>query len=215
MYRKMIIVISLSLAFVVNPVTAQQEVAVEGHEQLSAKLENMQSLQGSFRQEIYDNNELLQEATGRFYLERPARLRWITDEPDDSVLVADGETIYYYNPFIEQVTLYTQAEAMQANPLLLLLDSSANWDAFTVTQIAEVPADNSYLNFWQIEDRQTYGSSLTLGFEDNQLQQLIVDDGQGQKSVFYLQNTTDNIAIDESMFTFTIEPGVDVDDQRE
>ncbi|RUO38297.1 outer membrane lipoprotein carrier protein LolA [Aliidiomarina shirensis] len=218
MYRKLASVMSISVLLSGMVLSSLTSTAYAANDVLQAQLEGMQSLQGTFVQEVYDNDELLQEAAGTFYLERPARLRWVTDEPDASVLVADGETIYFYNPFIEQVTLYTQADAMQANPLLLLLDANANWDNFEVRDITSEQNSDSQtaaMQYWQINDLQAYGSSLVLGFADDQLQQLIVDDGQGQKSIFHLRITAQNEPIDAEQFRFNLAPGIDVDDQRE
>ncbi|MCH8491848.1 MAG: outer membrane lipoprotein chaperone LolA [Idiomarina sp.] len=198
--------------------------------QLQATLSSMQSLSGSFFQEIYDNGELLQELSGNFVLERPAKLRWVTYEPEASELIADGDTLWYYNPFIEQVTLYNQADAMQANPLLVLLDSAANWQGFTITDLgkhedvtAALSTDQSNAaqstaearHYWQISDQQQAGSELFLAFHEDELQQLILDDGQGQVSVFHLSIQQKNEPLSATTFTFNIPPGTDVDDQRE
>lgn len=218
MHRKIAAVVGISIFTLSLAVSTTTNIAFASSEVLQRQLETMQSLQGTFVQEVFDNEELLQEATGTFYLQRPAQLRWVTDEPEASVLVADGETIWFYNPFIEQVTLYTQAEAMEANPLLLLLDSAANWNNFEITEIASEPVNNSGASerqFWQIIDPNAYGASLILGFVDEQLQQLVVDDGQGQKSVFHLRIDAENQAISDEKFNFEVAPGTDIDDQRE
>lgn len=216
MYRNLFVVVSISLWALFS--AAQLSTAQASVQTLQKQLEDMYSLQGSFVQEVYDNEQLLQEATGTFYLQRPARLRWVTDEPDASVLVADGETIWFYNPFIEQVTLYTQAEAMQANPLLLLLDSEANWEDFEVTKVTseqDIALATEGMSYWQINQLNDFGSSLTLGFADQELKQLMVNDGQGQMSIFYLHIEAMNEAIDSETFSFKVSPGTDVDDQRE
>lgn len=214
--------------------TATNTAANSAAAQLQTTLSSMQSLSGSFFQEIYDNGELLQELSGSFVLERPAKLRWVTYEPEASELIADGDTLWYYNPFIEQVTLYNQADAMQANPLLVLLDSAANWQGFTITDLgkhedvtAALSMDHRTVtenaaesvaearHYWQISDQQQAGSELFLAFYEDELQQLILDDGQGQVSVFHLSIQQKNEPLSASTFTFNMPPGTDVDDQRE
>jgi outer membrane lipoprotein carrier protein len=204
--------------------------ANDAESQLQATLAGLQSLSGSFFQEIFDNGELLQELSGNFVLERPAKLRWVTHEPEASELIADGDTLWYYNPFIEQVTLYNQADAMQADPLLVLLDSAANWQGFTITDLGkheDVPAAFSkgksnaadsatqVRHYWQISDQQQAGSELFLAFHEDELQQLILDDGHGQVSVFHLSIQQKNEPLSATTFTFAMPPGTDVDDQRE
>ncbi|WP_194755696.1 outer membrane lipoprotein chaperone LolA [Aliidiomarina indica] len=202
--------------------TATADTATEDPKRaLQAKLANLNTFQGEFIQEVYDGDELIQEGTGYFYLERPAKLRWVTDAPDESTLVADGETLWYYNPFIEQVTLFRQSEAMQANPLLLLLDAEqANWDAFSVSYDGK--------KLWTVEDSDKaaagMGSVLHLAFLDavsddpavqDMLYKLILEDGHGQRSVFSLQDMQKNQPLPAQAFIFSIPEGTDIDDQRD
>lgn len=238
MYRKLIFATSIALFSIASSAavyTAVPEQHSAGKEssaaaQLQDRLSGLQSLSGLFLQEIYDHGELLQELSGNFVLERPAKLRWVTNEPEASELIADGDTLWYYNPFIEQVTLYNQADAMRANPLLVLLDSAANWQAFTITDLGKhndvtaalSEAANSSAesaaperHYWQISDPQQVGAELFLAFHDDELQQLILDDGHGQVSVFHLSIQHKNEPLNAATFTFNMPPGTDVDDQRE
>lgn len=242
MYRKLVLATSITLFSFASSAAVHAAAADDAATQLQATLSSMQSLSGSFFQEIYDNGELLQELSGNFVLERPAKLRWVTYEPEASELIADGDTLWYYNPFIEQVTLYNQADAMQANPLLVLLDSAANWQGFTITDLgkhedvtaafsmgqltatesaAENVAENAAKDaaearhYWQISDQQQAGSELFLAFHNDELQQLILDDGHGQVSVFHLSIQQKNKPLSATTFIFNIPPGTDVDDQRE
>ncbi|TRW49696.1 outer membrane lipoprotein chaperone LolA [Aliidiomarina halalkaliphila] len=214
------------LCMALPAVMAMQSVAAdiattEPKRALQAKLADLVTFQGEFIQEVYDGEDLIQEGTGHFYLERPAKLRWVTDAPDESTLVADGETLWYHNPFIEQVTLFHQSEAMQANPLLLLLDAEqANWDAFNVSYDGE--------KLWTVEEHPDaaagMGSTLHLAFLDavsdrpedtNMLYKLILEDGHGQRSVFSLQDMQKNQPLPAQAFLFTIPDGTDIDDQRD
>lgn len=186
-------------------------------EKLQARLADLQSLQGTFTQEIFEDGFLLQELQGDFVLERPARLRWVTAEPEASVMIADGETLWYYNPFIEQVTLFNQTDAMQSNPLLLLLENDQrNWEAFAVTLTTKAEAQT-----WTIKDEQdpSGGSVLELVFEHGAadgfgLTMLRLKDTHGQESVFQLSNIRFNQAIANQAFELELPVGTDIDDQR-
>lgn len=184
---------------------------------LQARLADLRSLQGTFTQEIFEDGDLLQELQGEFVLERPARLRWVTAEPEASVMIADGETLWYYNPFIEQVTLFKQSDAMQSNPLLLLLESDQqNWDAFKVTLTTKAETQT-----WTIKDEQdpSGGSVLELVFERAAadgfgLTMLRLKDTHGQESVFQLSNISFNQAVADQAFELALPAGTDIDDQR-
>ncbi|MCL5255947.1 MAG: outer membrane lipoprotein chaperone LolA [Gammaproteobacteria bacterium] len=186
---------------------------------LQHRLNELKSLQGHFMQEIFEDGQLIQELQGHFVLERPARLRWVTEAPEASVMVADGDTLWYYNPFIEQVTLFNQTDAMQSNPLLLLLENDQqDWQNFIVEQ-----HDDAEFQVWSIADKpgtSGSGSVLELAFRKDAtsafaLETLRLRDLHGQESVFYLANLTYNEAVAGHPFQFDIPAGTDIDDQRD
>ena len=41
---------------------------------------------------------------GELWVKRPNLFNWHMTSPDESVLVSDGQTLWFYNPFVEQVT---------------------------------------------------------------------------------------------------------------
>lgn len=180
--------------------------------ELRERLSNLQSLQGEFAQSVYENNQLLYEGNGYFSLARPSNIRWESVSPDPSLLIADGETLWYFNPVIEQVSVFNQSETMQANPLLVILDTdSDHWAQFEISYQAEV---------WSIRDpRQTgFMDTVQLRFDQNNpslLTWISIDDGLGQRSDFKLVNTQLNIGIASHVFQMDIPAGVDVDDQRD
>lgn len=187
---------------------------------LQAALADIENLAGTFVQTLYDHGELLQESHGAFILQRPAQLRWETDEPEPSTLVADGETLWYYNPFIEQVTLYRQSDAMQANPILLLLDSSANWQQFAVEQVppaayADAQGNVPDLDFWRIQENQADAPELVVGIRHGEIRELRLADQYGQLNVFALTINSANQSLNPAHFSFAIPAGTDIDDQRE
>lgn len=123
------------------------------------------------------NGDLVQQLHGRMALGRPNYLYWQTDAPDETLMVADGINLWYYNPFVEQVTVYQQAEAVEQSPLLLLLDADATaWANYDVKM-----ADNSFA--LQPNDQAQSPQSLQLVFAGADLKaplsRIILDDGQG------------------------------------
>ncbi|RUO21617.1 outer membrane lipoprotein chaperone LolA [Aliidiomarina haloalkalitolerans] len=220
MYRivKLLVVTScLALSWSADANAGDIATEPSAAEKLQSRLADLRSLQGQFTQAIYEDGYLLQELEGDFVLERPARLRWVTAEPEASVMVADGETLWYYNPFIEQVTLFKQAEAMQSNPLLLLLENDQqNWQAFDVSLHT-----NAERQTWTIKDEQSDfgGSILELVFSLNSasefgLTELRLKDAHGQESIFQLSNVRFNQTVAATTFALELPDGTDIDDQR-
>lgn len=50
------------------------------------------------------DGETLVNGSGTVAVKRPNLFRWDTQKPDENLLVSDGKTVWYYNPFVEQVT---------------------------------------------------------------------------------------------------------------
>ncbi|MGM0526551.1 MAG: outer membrane lipoprotein chaperone LolA [Pseudomonadota bacterium] len=184
-----------------------QDNDVSAKQQVQEKLAKMQSLSAEFSQTVTaDNGDTLQQLTGELAIQRPNKLRWRTDPPDDTLMIASGDTVWYYNPFVEQVTLYRQDDAAADSPMLLLLTGSEDqWQDYQVSATAE----DQYL-VEQIEGN----NSLQLTFSDDVLQQIRLQQEQGDTIELTLQDVAVNPSLEADMFHFDIPDGVDVDDQR-
>lgn len=182
---------------------------------LRQHLARIESLTGQFEQTIFEYDEQVEQLTGDFALQRPNLLYWKTKAPEESVLVADGETVWYFNPFIDQVSIFSQIDAMAANPLLVLLNDS-DWSQFSISRLA-LNAESMAADIkeeWVITGHED-GQQLKLSF--NAAEELIamtLTDTFGQRSEFRLLNTRMNTAIPAARFVFEIPDGVDIDDQR-
>lgn len=184
--------------------------ATSDHDQLRDKLRTIDTLQAAFAQQVFDERgELQEELEGQLTLKRPHFLRWETEFPDHSVMVADGQAVWYYNAFIEQLSIFDQAQDLEQNPMLVLLsDDERSWSRFEVSREDDL---------WVIEEgNPTYAQvSLAVGFDGNdQLQSLRIDDGQGQVSVFTLSDVVLNEPVDNVSFSIDVDDHVEIDDQR-
>lgn len=178
---------------------------------LLERLEQINAMEADFNQQVTDGQgELVQQLQGRLALARPHFLYWQTDAPDETVMVADGTSLWYYNPFVEQVTVTDQTASMDQSPLLLLLDSdAAAWQHYDVKREGESFA-------LQPKPSASSAQSLQLVFAPQSavMQTIILDDGQGQISTIELAEVELNGQLESDRFRFSIPAGVDVDDQR-
>lgn len=182
-------------------------VAADAKHELQQKLESMQSLQAEFSQEVTaDNGDILQQLTGELTIQRPNQMRWKTNPPDDTLMIASGDTVWYYNPFVEQVTIYQQQDATANSPMLLLLTGSdEQWQGYDVSE----PAANQYKVISANAD-----SELLLSFSNDVLNGIVLQQQGGDTIELALQNVRVNPQLDNELFTFDVPDGVDVDDQR-
>ncbi len=172
---------------------------------LQSLLKQTQSLSAEFEQQVKDEQgEVLQTLSGTLKLKRPANLYWHTKKPDESVMVANGKKVWYYNPFVEQVTIYAQQDMVDGSPLLLVLDSNGNqWQNYNVNF-----SDNRYF-----VEHETNGNKLELTFTDEKLTEITMVQAQGERTELMLNNVALNEIISDEQFVFDVPADVDVDDQ--
>lgn len=176
---------------------------------LKTQLSTLTSYSASFTQVVTDmEGEMLQQTTGKLRLQQPSQLYWQVDEPNENTLIADGQTLWHIDPFVEQVVAMPQAQAVENNPIVLLTNpSDSTWDKFTVTQ-----TEGTFVIAADSEQGQI--AQLILSFDDGRLTGLKMLDRQSQTSDFSFANIQQNGKIAQSLFQFVLPDGFDLDDQR-
>ncbi|PYE35608.1 outer membrane lipoprotein carrier protein [Idiomarina fontislapidosi] len=199
------IALAVIAGVVMSPVSWATEQAKQ---QLQEKMQQLKSVQATFEQTVTGSGgDVLQSLTGELALQRPAMLRWRSNPPDDTLLVADGESVWYYNPFVEQVTVYAQSNAVENSPLLLLMEGTqARWQQFDVSYDE---ADGAF----DVINEAT-GNELTLSFDGDTLTRIVLKQKQGDTTTIALDDVVMNETLATDQFQFNVPEGVEVDDQR-
>ena len=177
--------------------------------QLQRYLNTMQQFQAQFDQQVVDEQgDVIQESSGRMALARPNQFHWQVTEPDEELMVADGNALWLYNPFLEQVTIMDFQKALQQSPFMLLMsDDAAAWDQYTISQIS---------NGFSIKPNvPQLIAEIRIERNGNAISRLILLDSQGKTSVFTLSQFDANSTLPNTLFHFTVPQGVEIDDQRE
>jgi len=198
-----------------NNLSPQDSIEVKTSEnfktELMDKLQGIEQFGALFEQTIVDNQgNVLQQGGGDLSVKRPNLVRWNTTEPDESLIVSDGESIFLYDPFIEQVTAYKLDGAIANTPILLITsDSAALWDQYSVSKLS----DNHYVI--HANDKESRIKTLALLFNDkNELSGFTFLDVTGQLSKVSLKNADFSTPLAPSLFKFVIPEAVYLDDQR-
>ena len=184
--------------------------AVDVKSVLMAKLDKLCFLTAVFSQQVIDpDGNLLQQASGALMLSKPNLVRWETTEPDESLIVSDSETLWFFDPFIEQVSAYQLQNAIANTPILLLTNQDqALWENYTVSQANK----NSFLI--HANDPNSQVKTLELVFEQDRLAGFVILDATGQVSKITLsQIDLANRPADKN-FKFVVPEGIHLDDQR-
>lgn len=210
----------LSLAFVsssyadietLQTTVKPQNLKAESTKQLlMAKLGQIKYINAKFHQVIVDeSNEILQEGKGTLSIRKPNLVNWHTTDPDENLIISDGKSLWFFDPFIDQVSVYSFSNSLANTPVLLLTsEDSTLWDAYQVSQ----HVGNSFLI--QSLDVNNQVKSLELTFDKEKLSKLSILDSTGQTSHFTLIEADFTTKPKDELFKFNVPEGVMVDDQR-
>lgn len=180
---------------------------------LKARLQEFDSYKAKFTQTVTDTEgNVVHEAKGELVMARPNKLRWETTFPDETLLIADGQSVWNLDTFVEQVTIMSQQQTVQDNPIMLLTaQDEQTWDSFTISRL------DGELEQYQIVPNHMNGqiSALTLAFNaQGRLARLDMLDAQAQTSALVFTDINVGIDVAASMFEVDIPSSYVVDDQR-
>jgi outer membrane lipoprotein carrier protein len=186
--------------------------ADDSKRELMAKLAKIEFFSAEFSQKIFDEAGYeLQQGSGLLAVSKPNLVNWQTIMPDESLIVSDGKNLWFYDPFVEQVSVYTLESAIANTPILLITSNDEQlWQDYSVNQLT----DNRYLISANNENARV--KSLELSFVEKlnhlELAAFNILDATGQLSVITL--THQDKAPKANLFTFSVPEGVYLDDQR-
>jgi len=196
----------------VLPPVDSANLAIETNQsglELRNKLTLIPQFSAQFSQQVFDAKGLLiQEAAGSVKVSQPNQFSWLTNEPDESLIVSDGSSVWVYNPFVEQVSILSLDETVMQSPLWLIANQTdAAWSQFTVSQLGDTYSIKS-------KDPQALTRQIDMSFKNDVLVSLKLLDSQGQSSHFMLSAFDKAPTLSADTFTFTVPDGIDIDDQR-
>ncbi|HET7125631.1 MAG TPA: outer membrane lipoprotein chaperone LolA [Lysobacter sp.] len=177
---------------------------------LDAFTHGLKGLQGGFAQTVYDSNGAKKEySTGRVSLAAPRLFRWEYVKPYPQLIVADGTTVWVYDPDLKQVTRRPQGAAEGNSPLAALIDP-AKLDKDYV--VAEAGSDSGleWLTLTPRDKDNASFESARLGFDDNGLNRMSFTDLLGQRTEIVFAKWVRNPAFGQGTFTYVPPKDVDV-----
>lgn len=201
--KKIAIACALLTSFVASSVWA------DAARDLKSRLDKVSSFHASFTQKVTDGSgNAVQEGQGDLWVKRPNLFNWHMTQPDESILVSDGKTLWFFNPFVEQATATWLKDATSNTPFMLIARNQASdWQQYNIKQNGDefvLTPKGSNGNLKQFTINVSTNGTI------NQFGAVEQDD---QRSSYQLKSQQ-NGAVDASKFTFTPPQGVTVDDQR-
>lgn len=177
--------------------------------QLKEKLAIFEQINADFVQRVLSpEGKLLNESRGEMIISRPGKFLWQVKVPEEELIISNGKTIWYYSPFIEQVTLINFADAINDTPFALIAGSSdQQWQDYVV-----IKKNNQYT---VTNTRNVQVATFIFEFDkSNNISKFSVIEELGQRSEFLLTHQSNPKVATDTLFDFKIPDGVEVDDQR-
>lgn len=198
-----------------------KQTSLDTKSTLMTKLANLEYFSANFNQEVHsESGELLEQSSGQLAISKPNLANWHISEPDELVIVSDGENVWFYNPWIEQVSVYSLSAAIAKTPILLLTSKDETlWQQYTVSKKITTEQNESDSFVITAKDVNSQIKSLTLVFdstkETGNLKQFSFLDATGQLSHIKLTDFDDQNLPESNLFKFVVPEDVQIDDQRD
>lgn len=196
-----------------SPARADENTALQS---LSGFLAQVQTARMQFEQEVLSPGTAeapgrVKKSSGVFYLQRPGKFRFEYEEPFAQVIVADGQTLWLYDPDLEQVIKRSQQEALGQTPASLLA-SARDLDELKKNFELKPMPDRDDLHWLQAKPRDPDGvlREILLGFDGPTLKILQIRDGFDQTSILSFSELQINTQLEPEQFHFVVPSGVDV-----
>ncbi|WP_461515726.1 outer membrane lipoprotein chaperone LolA [Porticoccus sp.] len=179
-----------------------------GANDLRLRLSDLESLTAEFEQTVYAaEGDVLQQASGQLQAARPGRVRWQTEAPLEQLIVSDGQTLWLYDPDLEQVTIKPFEADLSKTPAVLFIgDLAALEQSYSVTW---EEGENTLFTLIPISADSLY-EKVTLSFQSNIPVAMALWDSLGQKTDIRFHNVQRNPSWTPAQFIFVPPEGVDI-----
>ena len=178
-------------------------------DQLAAFTKNLKGLDGQFSQQVFDPRGKQKEtSSGRVAVAAPRLFRWEYVKPYPQLIVADGKTVWVYDPDLRQASRRPQGVEEASSPLAILLDTSKLDRDFTVREAGA----NAGVEWLQLTPRKADAGfkNARLGFAKGGLSEMEYTDALGQRTRVVFRGWKRNPGFAKGTFVYTPAKGVDV-----
>lgn len=192
-------------------------LAFAGESQKSAalllqKLEGLKSFKARFEQQLLDaNGNTVQFTTGSMEATRPGKLRWQTDEPFEQLIVADGETVWLYDPDLLQVTAQPYPKELARTPAMLLIGQTEGLEEqYGIEQSATTEETGTLAFTLTPKGEENLYSKVILTFNGELPVSMVLFDTLQQETRIEFSSIELNRDLDKALFSFRVPDGADL-----
>lgn len=141
-----------------------------------------------------------EQSGGKFFIERPGKVRFNYDPPAAFRVTSDGSSVVLENTRMRTADIYP----LNRTPLKLLLDTQIDLSGNKVRRVVE----DSDLTTIVLADRTLFGdSTITMMFDpaSYELRQWTITDAQGKDTTVMIYNVEQGVTFDPSVFAIDMQ----------
>lgn len=180
----------------------------QARERLDRFADRLVTLEGGFRQQVYNaDGSVREQSEGEIALRAPRQFRWHYRSPYEQLVVADGSHVWLYDVDLEQVTVRRQADQEAQSPLVVLTDPASLDARYTVAEAGR----RDGLDWLRLEPKDEDGDfrEALLGLGESGLERMRLEDSLGGRTEIRFSGWRRNPDLPADRFRFV--PPDDVD----
>jgi outer membrane lipoprotein-sorting protein len=165
--------------------------ATSAAQKIADHFSNVQTMTGEFVQ-FGPRGE---QTGGKFYIQRPGKIRFNYEKPSATTVVSDGSSVVIENVKLKTADVYP----LSKTPLKLLLDDRIDLSGDKVKSVKE----EDDLTTIQLVDKAVFGNArLTMMFDPKsyELRQWTITDAQGKDTTVMIFNVQEGVKFDQALF---------------
>lgn len=190
--------------------TAQADINADASAELQQLLDRFDSLSASFDQVSgSDQSHRMEQSRGTLLLAKPNRFNWIAQAPFPQQLVSDGETLWIYDPDLEQATRRTVGAAASGVPALILNGQIDQLKAQYRIRLLHQQEASQLFELLPLAEGEVF-TRIRLLFTDGIIAELQMEDSLGQRTSILFAEQQLNPAISAGAFSFEPPEGTDI-----
>ncbi len=150
-----------------------------------------------------------EQTGGKFYIERPGKIRFNYDGSSGFKVISDGQSVVLDNKKMNTMDLYP----LSKTPLTLLLDERIDLSGNKVRSVKE----EDDLTTIQLADRSVFGNSrITMMFDPKSydLRQWTITDAQGKDTTVMIFNVRQGVRLDQDLFKIDYKRNIDLNKKK-
>jgi len=196
-----------TIALSAAPVSKDLQHALD---RLQRHYRDTNSFSAKFSEEIAVVGAPKRKRQGTVSFRKPGRMLWEFQDPEKQTIVSDGETLYSYDPDLNQVVETPLKQALKSSSATSFLLGIGNINRDFKAAFANPATHTGLVDL--ILDAKAGGYKIEVGLDPKtyNLITLTLTDQLGDMSKIDFSDVHDNVELPDSIFAFKVPAGADI-----